>query len=189
MKMDTTANAALSPETVQEVRIVSGIEPNEVETVLTMAAASGHFSSDAMLSAEDMAWDSAYPDGGEEHTFLLAKVGSPDEEKVIGFLCFGPIARWAGEYEMYGIAVDPEYQRMGIGTGLVAEMSRRVADEMGNHVFLETDDDQSFEGVRCFYEANGFVYEHRFRKQFVPVEGGVVYRMDIEKYDVDTNYQ
>ena len=187
--METIANESASPDNVREIRITPGLSPEDVETILTMAASSGLFSADAMMSAEDMAWDSAYGDGGEQHTFLLARTNEAESDTIVGFLCFGPIPHWRGEYELYGIAVAPEYQRLGIGSGLVAEMMRCIAGLNGKRIFLETGGDQPFENTRRFYEANGFVFEHRFRKQFIPLEGGVVYCLDITTGESAKQYQ
>lgn len=177
------------PQEVREVRIVSGLKPEDVESVLNMAGASGLFSPDAMMAAEDMAWDTAYGDGGENHTFLLAKVDAGGTDLAVGFICYGPIAHWPGEYELYGIAVMPDYQRMGIGSGLVAEMTRRIVGRGGRRIFLETGEDRAFENARCFYEANEFVCERRFHKQFIPLDGGVIYRLDIAAEENDQQYQ
>lgn len=187
--MDTTTREDDVREDMREVRISSGITPDDVETILNMAASSGLFSADAMLSAEDMAWDCAYGNGEEAQTFLLAKADDGDGERIIGFVCYGPIMYWPGEYELYGITVDPEFRRLGIGSGLVAEMLRRVAGEMGKSVFLETGEGRAFENARLFYEANGFSVQRRFCKQFIPMEGGLVYRLNIDEDDADNNYQ
>ncbi len=174
---------------VPEVCIVSGIAPGDVETVLELASSSGLFSPNAMLSVEDMAWDSAYGGGGEDHTFLLARTGEPGGGRMVGFLCYGPIARWSGNYELYAIAVAPEHQRRGIGSALVAEMNRRVTEVLGRRIFLETGAREAFEGARRFYEAAGFECEHRFRRQFIPVEGDAVYRLDVDDGEPNRQYQ
>lgn len=173
----------------QEVRITSGITPDDVETILNMAAASGLFTSDLMMSAEDMAWDSAYGDGNEFHTFLKASACGPEGNMVVGFICFGPIPRWDGNFEMYGIAVDPEYQRLGIGSALMSEMNRQIALANGKQVFLETGEDRIFENARLFYEANNFIQEPHFIRHFVPTDGGVVYCCDIDSDHSDEQYQ
>lgn len=187
--MDMTVTNEPQAREVSEVRLIAGITPTEVEQVLNLAAASGLFSSDAMMSAEDMAWDSAYGDGSEPHDFVLAVMGDPGNTRTVGFVCFGPIQDWPGNYELYGIAVDPEFQRMGIGSALVAEMIRRTARRGCRRVFLETGTDRPFEPARNFYEANGFDLEQRFHKQFIPIEGGAVYRLNVEPADAETNYQ
>ena len=188
--MEIVVNEEPLAEPVHEVHIVRGIRPEEVETVLNMAAASGLFTSDALMSAEDMAWDSAYGDGAAPHVFLLAKTrDAAGAERTIGFVCYGPIADWPGNYELYGIAVTPEYQRLGIGSALVAEMARRIGTGKSRRVFLETGADRAYEGARSFYEANGFDREERFHKRFIPLEGGVVYRLALDAGEDEPNYQ
>ena len=163
----------------QEVAIASGLTPDEVEQVLSMAAASGLFSSSEMTSAESMAWDSAYGNGSEPDTFLKATINKAGQDQVIGFICFGPIPYWPGNYEMYAIAVDPDFQRLGIGSALIAEMNRLIDYENGQCIFLETKTDRAFENARLFCEANNFIPEHRYIKQFTPEGGGIVYRYDM----------
>ena len=187
--METIANENASSGDVREVRISTGLSPDDVETILTLMEVSGLFTADAMMSAEGMAWDSAYGDGAEPHRFLLARTDEAGCDTVVGFLCFGPIPNWKDEYELYGIAVAPGFQRMGIGSGLVSEMKRNLIERKGKRVFLETGEDQAFESARHFYEANDFVFEHRFRKQFIPLEGGVVYRLDMALDEAGKNYQ
>jgi ribosomal protein S18 acetylase RimI-like enzyme len=187
--MDTTTRNDDASEEMREVRISTGITPEDVETVLNMAASSGLFSSDAMMSAEDMAWDCAYGNGEEAQTFLVAKIEDAEGGRIIGFLCYGPILHWPGEFELYGITVDPEFRRLGIGSALVSEMIRRVARETGRSIFLETGEGRAFENAHRFYEANDFSLQHRFCKQFIPMDGGLVYRLLIDEDDVENQYQ
>ena len=186
--MDTTTREEDTREDMREVRISSGITPGDVETILNMAASCGLFSADAMLSAEDMAWDCAYGNGEEAQTFLLAKVCDAQVERIIGFLCYGPIMYWPEEFELYGITVDPEFRRLGIGSALVAEMTRRIAGERGRSIFLETGEGRAFENARLFYEANGFSEQRRFCKQFISMDGGLVYRLNIDDEDADGTF-
>lgn len=173
----------------REVMISAGLPPEHVEIILDLAAQSGRFTSDALMALEDMAWDTAYGQGAEEHTFLLALANTPQGSLPIGFICFGPIMHWPDQFEMYGIAVVPAFQRMGVGTAFVSEMKRQIASANGKRIFLETGEERAFEGARLFYEDNDFVQEHRFYRQFIPSQGGVVYRFDIDKDDATLQFQ
>ncbi|CCH50228.1 GNAT family N-acetyltransferase [Pseudodesulfovibrio piezophilus] len=187
--MDMIINEEIRPCDVREIHIISGVAPADVENILNMAAASGLFSSDAMMSAEDMAWDSAYGDGSETHTFLQATVNESGTEKTVGFICYGRIPHWTETYELYGIAVDPEFQRLGIGSALISEMKRQVTAGTGKRIFLETGASRAYENARLFYEANEFQLENRFHKHFVPSDGGIVYRLILESQESDLQYQ
>lgn len=153
-----------------ELSVRSGISPDEVEIMLDMAAASGAFSPDSLLNAQDLAWGSAYGDGSEPHSFLRCNAS--------GFICFGPLPHWPGSYELYGIVVDQNARRRGIGSTLIAAMIKQVREAGGERILLETGSGPLFEGVHRFYEANGFECG-RFCKQFIPDEFGVVYRLDL----------
>lgn len=182
--METSTNEEYVQSDVCEVRLSAGLPPEGVEAVLELAANSGLFSSDALMAAEDMAWDTAYGDGDEPHTFLLANVDEGTGNRPVGFICFGPIPQWPQDYEMYGIAVDPEFQRQGIGSALIAEMKRQISLAGGKRVFLETGMERAFEGARAFYEANEFGQETRFYRQFIPNQGGAVFRFELDADDV-----
>lgn len=187
--MDMTVREEELASDVPEVHIVAGVTPADVETLLNMAAASGLFESDALMSAEDMAWDTAYGDGSEPHTFLLAVLHESGKTRPVGFLCFDLIPHWPDSFELVGITVDPEFQRMGIGSALISEMTRQVAARQGKRILLETGLDRSFEHARRFYEANEFTQEHRFLKQFIPNQGGVIYRLNLDPENTDHQYQ
>lgn len=187
--MGTITNEPFGHCDVREARIVSGITADDVEIILNMAALSGLFSSDVMMSIEDTAWNSAYGDGNEPHTFLKATINESGHKKTVGFICFAPIPHWEDRFELFCISVESEYQRLGIGSALVAEMLRQVSRASGKQVFLETGADRIFENARLFYEANGFIYESRFFKQFIPTDGGVVYRFDVDSDETIEQYQ
>lgn len=187
--MDMTTGEVSRQDDIPEVRIVSGIEPADVENLLNMAAASGLFTSDVMMTAEDMAWESAYGSGSEMHTFFKAVIADSGSDRIIGFICFGPVPHWPGNYEMYGIAVEPEYQRLGIGSALLSESFRRIAFERGHRLYLETGTNKIFENSRRFYEANNFIQQHRYIKQFTPNDGGIVYCYDIAPNAIDEHHQ
>lgn len=173
---------------VCEVRITSGISPQEVETLLDMAGSSGLFSSDEMMAAEDMAWGCAYQDEDNACRFLQAVISTPEGNKPIGFLCFTEIPHWPHNYELFGIAITPEYQRLGIGSALMAEMERMVTTAGGKRIFLETGNGRIFEKPRLFYEANGYVMENRFYRHFIPKDESVVYCCTLTPATEDANY-
>lgn len=174
---------------VCEVNITSGVSPKDVESLLDMARTSGLFTPNELLAAEDMAWGCAYQGDNTSCCFLQAKINTPDGDKPIGFLCFAEISHWAHNFELFGIAVTPEYQRLGIGSALIVEMERITLAANGKRILLETGDSRDFEELRLFYEANGYVMEQHFFKQFIPKDDGVVYCRLLESVENSENFQ
>ncbi|MBI9080102.1 MAG: GNAT family N-acetyltransferase [Pseudodesulfovibrio sp.] len=165
---------------VCEVHITSGLCPEDVDSLLEMAGTSGLFNSEEMIAAEDLAWGCAYQGSDASCHFLQARINTPKTEEPIGFLCFAEIPHWPHNYELFGIAVTPDYQRLGIGSALMAEMERMVTTRSGKRIFLETGDSRLFETPRLFYEANNYTMEQRFFKQFIPKDDAIVYCRTIE---------
>jgi len=163
-----------------EVRILTGVAPEDVESLLDMAAACGMFNDDELSTAEGMVWDCAYQGESDACRFIQARTNDPDGDSLAGFLCYGAIAQWPDSFELIGISVAPRLQRQGIGSAMLAEMERQVAARGGRRILLETEKGRAFEAAHTFYEANGYDREDRFLRQFIPKEGGVVYRKDFE---------
>lgn len=180
---DTEIENQSSSRATLEVSIVNGVVPDDVKALLDMAEASNVFNAEELLTAEDMAWDCAYRGGDDACRFIQAKANDAGKSRPVGFLCFGSIPQWQDNYELLGIAVAPEFQRQGIASALVAELERQVMNLDGKRIFVETGDNHLFEAARQFYEAAGFMQEVRFRKQFIPKPGGVVFRKDLDSQD------
>ncbi|WP_419912024.1 GNAT family N-acetyltransferase [Hoeflea sp.] len=58
--------------------------------------------------------------------------------------------------EIYILAVDPEYQRQGIGAVLMAFAERRIRDAGMDMVMVETGGDTGHQPARAAYEAAGY---------------------------------
>jgi D-alanine-D-alanine ligase len=75
--------------------------------------------------------------------------------RVAGWICWGPTPCTLGTYDLYWMAVDPELQGSGIGTGLLLEMERRLA-ALARLVVIETAGRAEYSGTRRFYQARGY---------------------------------
>ncbi len=179
--MDNAITDQDSRQTTEcEVRISTGVAPEDVESLLDMAAACGMFNNDELSTAEGMVWDCAYQGDSDACRFIQARTNETDGDTLAGFLCYGAIAQWPDSFELIGISVTPRLQRQGIGSAMLAEMERQAAARGAKRILVETEGGRTFEAARTFYEANGYDREDRFLRQFIPKEGGVVYRKDFE---------
>ncbi|MFH1913808.1 MAG: GNAT family N-acetyltransferase [Pseudomonadota bacterium] len=182
--MNTMDNAITDHDSKQptecEVYISTGVAPEDVESLLDMTAACAMFNNDELSTAEGMVWDCAYQGDSDACRFIQARINTPDGHTLAGFLCYGSIPQWPDSFELIGISVTPRLQRQGIGSAMLAEMERQVAARGGMRILIETESGRTFEAARTFYEATGYDREDRFLRQFIPKEGGVVYRKDFE---------
>lgn len=79
-----------------------------------------------------------------------------DEEnsKVRGYICIGPRPLTEGTYDLYWIAVNPDVQSKGTGSGLIKYIEEHLKEKKGRLILIETSGKDSYEKERKFYEKN-----------------------------------
>ncbi|WP_456483056.1 ribosomal protein S18-alanine N-acetyltransferase [Methanopyrus kandleri] len=99
--------------------------------------------------------------------FLVAEVGG----KVVGYVIF-ELRPWLGEGHIVSIAVHPNYRRTGIGTILMREAERKIAEAGYETVRLEVR--ESNFPARRFYERLGYREERREHGYYSDGETAVI---------------
>ncbi|HEV7973531.1 ribosomal protein S18-alanine N-acetyltransferase [Amycolatopsis sp.] len=105
--------------------------------------------------------------------YLVARV--EDSEVPVGYAGLAIAGRRLGEYEtsVHTIGVDPDYQRLGIGTALLTALLAR-ADDLQAPVFLEVRTDNN--PAIALYERYGFT-RIGLRKRYYHPSGADAYTM------------
>ncbi len=88
---------------------------------------------------------------GSTYTVL----GAESDNRLAGWICWGPTPCTLGTYDLYWMAVDPELQSTGIGTALLAEMERRL-NGVARLIIIETAGRPDYAPTRAFYQARGY---------------------------------
>jgi ribosomal protein S18 acetylase RimI-like enzyme len=108
--------------------------------------------------------------------------GSPDyialgatvDERLVGWICWGPTPCTLGTYDLYWMAVDPTMQGSGIGAALVREMEGRLAGS-ARLIVVETAGRPDYRPTRAFYEARGYRRAAIIPDFYAPGDDQVVY--------------
>jgi ribosomal protein S18 acetylase RimI-like enzyme len=111
-----------------------------------------------------------------------AVAGSPDyialgavlNERLVGWICWGPTPCTVGTYDLYWMAVDPAAQGAGIGVALVREMEGRLAGS-ARLIVVETAGRPDYRPTRAFYEARGYRKAATIPDFYAPGDDQVVY--------------
>jgi len=111
-----------------------------------------------------------------------AVAGSPDyvalgatvDERLVGWICWGPTPCTLGTYDLYWMAVDPAAQAVGIGTALLREMEGRLAGS-ARLIVVETAGRPDYRPTRAFYEARGYRKASVIPDFYAPGDDQVVY--------------
>ena len=75
-------------------------------------------------------------------------------ETINGYVCVGPRPLTNGTYDLYWIAVNPNVQSKGIGSGLIAYIENYLEKKSVRLILIETSGKPSYEKERKFYEKN-----------------------------------
>jgi len=110
-----------------------------------------------------------------DYSFLI----SQENEVIKGFTCFGPHALTAGAFDIYWIAVDPDFQNQGVGRALIRQVEQEVEQRNGNLLILETSSTPPYQPARDFYTRSGFALEATIHDFYAPGDHLVIFTKHI----------
>jgi len=108
----------------------------------------------------------------EDYQFFVA---SGDDERVIGYVCYGPTPLTEGTFDLYWIAVDPQYAGQGVGTLLVRQVETTLKEDGGRLIVIETSSHPHYALTRRFYVKNGYVLAETIKDFYRPGEDRVTF--------------
>ena len=118
--------------------------------------------------------------GDDEYQF----VGAFDEDRLIGYACWGPTPGTLATSDLYWIVVDRTRQSAGVGSTLLHEVERRLAADGRRLVVIETSSRSDYEPTRKFYEARGYTRTATIVGYYAPGDDLVIYTKDLATGDL-----
>ncbi len=79
-----------------------------------------------------------------------------DQDQTIGYICYGPTPMTQGTFDLYWIAVDPDFQEQGVGSNLLSFLEEVIGVKGGRMILADTSTIPQYEKTRKFYLKNGF---------------------------------
>ena len=105
------------------------------------------------------------------YNFIFAEHGN----KLMGYSCFGHIPLTKESYDLYWIAVNPEFQGYGIGKMLLENSEERIKKSGGVHLYVETASRKQYIPTRRFYLSCGYKKVAFFPDFYTPGDGKTVF--------------
>jgi ribosomal protein S18 acetylase RimI-like enzyme len=164
--------AGLMPSTqaAHEVRIRPLVNSDKVE-LLDILVACQMFRPDEIEVANEILSDAIRDGDSGDYCVLVADGdGLP-----IGWSCHGRVPLTDGTYDLYWIAVHPEYQRQRVGRILLAEIERQLGQANARWLLAETSSTALYEKTRGFYEKTGFTIVGNVPDFYRPQDGRITY--------------
>lgn len=128
------------------------VRADDLEELVRITAATGFFRPDEVEVAREVLTQAA-SDG--ERSGYSAFVAA-DGQRPRGYACFGPAPLTRGTWEIYWVAVDPPYQRRGIGGRLISQAEQEIGRKGSRLIVVETSSQEMYRPTREFYGALGY---------------------------------
>jgi GNAT superfamily N-acetyltransferase len=146
-------------------------EMADLEQVAELLGATRFFSAEEIAVGAELVVERLEKGQASGYEFVLAE----QDRKLVGYTCFGPIPCTRGSYDLYWIAVHPDWQRQGIGVRLLAYSEQRVAQAGGRRLYIETSARPQYDPTRAFYEHSGYRQEALLADFYAPGDSKVIY--------------
>ena len=97
------------------------------------------------------------------------------EQKVKGYVCYGPTPATQSTFDLYWIAVAPSEHGRGVGSELLRFAEERLRANGGRLLIAETSSTPKYEQTRAFYARKGFVRLSEVKEYYRPGDDLIIF--------------
>ena len=142
-----------------------------MERVREIVVSSGFFSEAEIEVAVELVQERLNKGVESGYYFLFAE----QDQKVVGYSCFGPIPCTAESYDIYWIAVQQELRRSGLGVEILKNVEEKIREMGGKRIYVETSSRQQYKPTRSFYTRCGYRREATLENFYSSGDHKVIY--------------
>lgn len=147
------------------------VTADDPQRIKTLVQATGFFHDDEVEIAKELVDERLSKGDASGYFFLLAE----HYGRVIGYSCYGPIPCTASSYDLYWIAVHPDYQGRGVGRQILHASERKIRERGGTRIYIDTSQRPQYASTRAFYEQSNYRHETTLTDFYGPDDGKVIY--------------
>ena len=144
---------------------------SDMERVREIVVSSGFFSEAEIEVAVELVQERLNKGVESGYYFLFAE----QDQKVVGYSCFGPIPCTVESYDIYWIAVQQELRRSGLGVAILKNVEERIREMGGKRIYVETSSRQQYKPSRSFYTRCGYRREATLENFYSSGDHKVIY--------------
>jgi ribosomal protein S18 acetylase RimI-like enzyme len=104
-----------------------------------------------------------------------------DQGQIMGYICYGPTPMTQGTFDLYWIAVDPDFQGKGMGSKLLDFLEKMVKELKGRILLADTSSVPQYEKTKSFYLKNGFQEVARIPDYYHPGNDRITFCKRLEE--------
>jgi GNAT superfamily N-acetyltransferase len=157
-----------------QVRIT---RPEEAPAILAIADGVGVFDREEVSTVDELLREYVGDGPQKSGYYFLSCV---QDERVLGFACYGPRALTRGAYDLFWICSARGEQGKGVGSALLRQAEQAVRAAGGYLLIIETSNTPGYEAARHFYEAHAYHLEAVIQDFYSVGDGLVLYSKKLE---------
>lgn len=144
--------------------------------MIELVRATGNFSeAETAIASELIDIYTDQPDQKDYYAYVAIL-----DDRVAGFLILGPTPATVGTYDMYWIAVHPEFYGRGVAQALDDFAVTFVTDRQGYWLIAETSGQPGYDRTRAFYHKQGYREIARIPDYYKPDDDLVIFGKRLE---------
>jgi ribosomal protein S18 acetylase RimI-like enzyme len=147
---------------------IMAADPHAISRIVQ---SSGFFSTEEIALARELAEEKLDQGSGSSYQFLFAE----DEDRVLGYTCFGLIPATSASYDLYWIAVDEQSRGIGLGKDLMKKTQKLIYNLGGRRIYVETSSRNQYQPTHSFYESCGYQKEAFLKDFYAPDDSKIIY--------------
>jgi ribosomal protein S18 acetylase RimI-like enzyme len=151
--------------------------PDDVEAIRDLVAATGFFREDEVKIAVELVQERLEKGPASGYCFVLASRAG----RLAGYGCYGPIPCTVAGYDIYWIAVAPEFQGKGLGQILLTKMEQLITEAGGCTIYVETASQQKYAPTQAFYERCGYSMAATLPDFYSPGDAKIIYSKPLKR--------
>jgi ribosomal protein S18 acetylase RimI-like enzyme len=105
-----------------------------------------------------------------------------DEGSVQGYYCVGPTPMTQSTFDLYWIAVNPDYHGKGVGYQLLNDCEQTVRSMNGTLIVVETSSLPKYAATRKFYLRNNYLETARIRDYYGQGDDLMIYTKHLQEH-------
>jgi ribosomal protein S18 acetylase RimI-like enzyme len=154
-----------------KLAIRKDVRPEDQATVRKIVEATGYFSGDETDVAVELVEERLAKGDASGYHFLFAEVAGA----VIGYAVYGPVPATRYSYDIYWMAVYPDFQGRGIGGKLLATCESLIQRAGGRQIYMDTSARAQYEPTRRLYETRGYRQAAYLSDYYAPGDAKIIY--------------
>ncbi|MBL6996511.1 GNAT family N-acetyltransferase, partial [Desulfobacula sp.] len=103
--------------------------------------------------------------------------------RLVGYTCYGLIPCTASSFDIYWIAVHPDFQHKGLGKSIIYETERLIQSIGGTRIYLDTAQSNQYQATRAFYQNCDYEQVSVLVDFYGPGESKVIYCKLVESIE------